>query len=68
MRRKVSNIESTLTFEEWKKLLKKDCLLLHKEQAFKELGDGVLRVLYQNGSDPSVESIVRNGLTGKKSA
>ena len=64
----MSNIESTLTFEAWKQLLKKDCLLLDKEQAFKELGNGVLRVLYLNGSDPSVASIVRNGLTGKKSA
>jgi hypothetical protein len=63
----VSNIESPLTFDAWKKLLEKDCLLLHKEQTFKELGDGVLRVLYLNDSDPTVESIVRNGLTGKKS-
>jgi hypothetical protein len=63
----VSDIEGTLTFKAWKKLLEKDCLLLHKEQAFKKLGDGVLRVLYLNDSDPSVDSIVRNGLTGKKS-
>ena len=54
-----------LTFEAWKALLRNDCLALEKLQAFDSVGDPVLKILYENGADPTVESVVRDGLSGK---
>jgi len=57
-----------ITFEAWKSLLRKDCLALSKLPAFDGLGEAVLRILYENGVDPNVQSLVTNGLSGKKSS
>ena len=54
-----------LTFVAWKALLRIDCIALGKLQAFDGLGEAVLRILYENGVDPTVEAIVRDGLSGK---
>ena len=54
-----------LTFVAWKALLRIDCIGLGKLQAFDGLGEAVLRILYENGVDPTVEAIVRDGLSGK---
>ena len=57
-----------ITFEMWKAQLRKDCLALDKLRAFDGLGEAVMRILYENGVEPTVQSIVTNGLTGNKSA
>jgi hypothetical protein len=56
------------TFEAWKALLRNDCIALEKQQAFDALGDIVLRIFYENGADPTVEALVRDGLSVKPSA
>jgi hypothetical protein len=58
----------SITFEAWKSQLRKDCVALNKLPAFDGLSEAVLRILYENGVDPSVQSIVANGLAGKKSS
>jgi len=55
-----------VTFEAWKALLRIDCIALGKLQAFDGIGEVVLRILYENGVDPAVEAIVRDGLPGKR--
>jgi len=55
-----------ITFDVWKKQLRKDCAALDKLCAFDGLGEAVLRILYENGVDPNVQSIVTNGLAGAK--
>ena len=55
------------TFEAWKTLLRNDCIALNKLRAFEGLGDSVLKILYENGLDPTVQCIVTNGLSGRKS-
>lgn len=57
----------SLSFEAWKELLRNDCFVVNKVEAFDTLGEGVLRVLYENGVDPTVQSILANGLNGKPS-
>ena len=54
------------TFEAWKALLRNDCIALGKLQAFDGIGEVFLRILYENGVDPTVEAIVRDGLSGEK--
>jgi len=56
----------SVTFEAWKALLRIDCIALGKLQAFDAIGDVVLRILHENGVDPTVEAIVRDGLPGKQ--
>ena len=58
----------SLTFEAWKSLLRNDCIALGKQTAFDSLGEAVLRILYENGLEPTVQSIITNGLSGKNSA
>jgi len=55
-----------MTFEAWKALLRIDCIALGKNQAFDRVGEVVLRILYENGVDPTVEAVVRDGLSGKR--
>jgi len=55
------------TFEAWKSLLRKDCIVRDKLPAFEGLGEVILKILYENGLDPTVEAIVRDGLCGKRS-
>lgn len=45
-------------------MLRKDCIARDKLPAFDSLGDQVLRILYDNGVDPSVQAIVAAGLNG----
>lgn len=54
------------TFAVWKALLQIDCVALGKQRAFEEIGDVVLRIFYENGVDPTVEAIVRDGLSGQQ--
>jgi hypothetical protein len=53
-----------LTFEAWKALLRNDCIALEKLQTFDTAGEVILKLLCENGADPTVEGIVRNGLPG----
>jgi hypothetical protein len=57
-----------LTFETWKALLRNDCIVGEKLRAFDAVGDAILRILYENGVDPTVEAVVRDGLLGKPPA
>ena len=50
-------------FHTWKLRLRKDCELQDKLVAFEALGDFVLRLLWENGVEPSVE-----GIMGSRSA
>lgn len=60
-----SPIMGRVTYEVWKELLQIDCVQLDKLGAFNSLGEGVLRILYENGVDPTVEAVVRDGINGK---
>ena len=51
----------TLQFEVWKACLRKDCEDNHKVREFDGLGEFVLRLLWQNGLEPSVKAIVDDG-------
>jgi hypothetical protein len=57
-----------VSFEVWRERLREDCLKLEKVQAFHNMGDAVLRLLYESGVDPSVRSIVDSGGLRQKSA
>jgi hypothetical protein len=57
----------TLSFEAWKTFLRIDCIALDKLTAFDYLGENVLRILYENGVEPTVEAITKDGLNGKES-
>lgn len=54
-----------LTFEEWKELLRKDCIACDKLAAFDGLGEIILRILHMTGTEPTVEAVVRDGLNGR---
>lgn len=54
----------TLSFEGWKQLLRYDSIACGKLEAFEGLEEYVLMLLYENGLDPTVKSIVRDGLNG----
>lgn len=62
----VASMARRLSFDRWKNLLRDDCIALNKLPAFDGIGERILKILYENGVDPTVESIVRDGLTGKK--
>ena len=47
------------TYEVWKELLRIDCIRLGKVETFNALGENPLRILYENGLDPTVEAIVK---------
>ena len=55
-----------VNFERWKTLLRNDCIAVGKLYAFDGIGEVFLRILYDNGVDPTVEAIVRDGLCGKQ--
>lgn len=50
-------MESGLGFETWKKLLQRDCVAAGKQREFNNLGDFVLRFLYDSGLDPTVKAL-----------
>ena len=52
------------TYAVWKELLRIDCVRLDKGDAFNGLGEIFLRILYENGLDPTVEATARDGLLG----
>lgn len=54
----------TLPFEKWKQVLREDCIACDKLREFDTLSDAVLKLLYDNMLDPSVDAIVRTGLNG----
>ena len=56
---------SKLDFASWKQMLRNDCMVHAKEREFDALGEFVLEILYENGLDPSVDAIVRDGMNGK---
>ena len=58
-------MQSELTYAFWKKLLRDDCIRHNKIHGFYSLGESFLQVLYENGTDPTVDAIVKDGLNGK---
>ena len=56
------HMDGSVSFEKWKELLLKDCIVQDKERAFGGLGEYALRFLYEDGLEPTVEAIVLNGL------
>ena len=50
--------ESQISFESWKLELRKDCEREDRIMAFNLLGDSVLRILFEQGLDPSIKGIV----------
>ena len=44
-----------LNFDTWKRLLLNDCIAHNKVPAFNRVGEYVLKILYENGLDPTVE-------------
>ena len=52
------------SFDRWKELLRNDSIASDKEEAFDDLGERVLKILYENGLEPTVRALVRDGLNG----
>jgi len=48
----------------WKELLRIDFVKQDKLRQFHSLGESVLRILYENDVDPTVEAIVKDGMSG----
>lgn len=55
-----------LNFEDWKGQFRNDCVKMDKLSAFDSLGETVLQILFDSGLDPTVDSVVSNGLPGSK--
>jgi hypothetical protein len=53
-------------FEKWKESLRQDCAVQNKLPAFDNVGEYVLRILYENGLEPTVHAITTDGLNGKR--
>lgn len=47
-----------LLFEVWKNRLRRDCELQNKLTGFNAIGDYVLRLIWQDGADPTIDAIV----------
>ena len=58
-------VEGELNFDTWAKLLRNDCVTHNKVGQFDGLGEYILRLLFENGLDPTVEAIVKDGINGK---
>lgn len=54
-------LNPSLSFEIWKMHLRQDCVEKGKLPAFDALGDSVLRMLWEQGVDPSVRAIAGHG-------
>lgn len=50
-----------LPFEVWKLRLRDDCERQDKLLAYKNLGEDCLKILWETGTEPSVEGIVNGG-------
>lgn len=57
-----------MNFDSWKELLRHDCIAHDKALEFDTLGESVLRILHENGLEPNVEAIARDGINGNVSA
>jgi hypothetical protein len=53
-------------FEKWKESLRQDCIAQDRLAAFNSVGEYVLRILYENGLEPTVSAIATDGMNGKK--
>ena len=53
--------ELVLPFEVWKGYFRKDCEDHQKSREFDGLGEFVLRLLWEQGLEPSVQGIVAGG-------
>ena len=51
-------MSSELTFDVWKSQLKQDCERLDKALAYTNLGDDCLRLLWEFGTEPSVQGVI----------
>jgi len=54
-----------LDFQTWKKRLRNDCIAVNKGSEFDGFGESVLKILYENGLDPTVEAIIKSRINGK---
>ena len=52
-----------LPFEVWRLRLQEDCERQDKLLAYKNLGEDCLKILWEAGTEPSVEGIVNGGVT-----
>ena len=50
-----------LTFESWKSRLQQDCERRDKLLAYYSLGEDCLRILWESGTEPSVDGIIDDG-------
>lgn len=50
-----------LTFESWKSRLQEDCQRRDKLLAYSILGEDCLRILWESGTEPSVDGIIDDG-------
>ena len=55
-----------LSYQKWKRLLRKDCIAQDKLSAFNTLNEIVLGILHENGIEPTVDALVNKGLPGPK--
>jgi len=51
----------SVNFEIWKTRLRNDCQLNGKLQEFSHLDDSVLRVIWEAGTEPSVQGLIHGG-------
>jgi hypothetical protein len=52
---------SRLAFEDWKVRLHSDCQLMDKVLGYNNLGEECLKLLWEAGTEPSVEGIISGG-------
>ena len=52
---------SELTLEVWKLRLRQDCERQDKLLAYSNLGEECLKILWQAGTEPSVQGIIEGG-------
>jgi hypothetical protein len=50
-----------LTYEAWKLRLQQDCQLQDKMLAYNSFGDDCLKLLWETGTEPSVQGIIDGG-------
>lgn len=50
-----------LTFEDWKVRLESDCQLMDKVLAYNNFSEECLRLLWETGTEPSVQGIIDDG-------
>jgi hypothetical protein len=53
-------VTSPLPFEDWKQRLRLDCESKQKMPSFNALSDGVLRLFWDQGIEPTIDDVVGN--------